>query len=98
MIKPGPVAHQPRLDLAPARSPGELAEQQRQKLALAVQTAHPEIGPVLVHKPVKNGPGNMFGQFVKYTILMAHGVALHFVSQTRQKRLKPSRINVMPLV
>ncbi len=83
MIEPGLMAGQPGFDLAQARSAGELAEQQRQKLAFAVKPAHTMVGLVLSHQMLERGPGNVLGQGVKYAIFVPHGIDLRFVSQTR---------------
>lgn len=60
MIEPGRVAHQPRLDLAQACCPRQLAKQQRQELTLAGQLPHPVIGFMLVHKPIEHAHGTCF--------------------------------------
>lgn len=53
------------------------------------------IGMVLIHKAIKNCPRNMLQQVMKNAIVVAHGVGLHFVSNTSAKRLVRSRINAM---
>jgi hypothetical protein len=82
MIEPGRLAQQPGLDLAQARRPGQLAEQQRQQLALAGQPPHPPIGLVPVHKPIEVAPGNGLQNLMKNAIVVQHDIDLLLMSQT----------------
>ena len=60
----------------------KLTEQHRQQMPFAISLAHPEISLVFVLKLLERSPRNVFGEGMKYTILMTHGIGLRFVFQT----------------
>ena len=97
MIEPAGVVGQARLDLAQADRAGQLAKQQRQKLALRVQPPNPPVGSMLFHQTVEDGPRNVLLKAVEYAIVVPHDIA-PCSCPNAAKRLKPSRINVMRLV
>ena len=94
MIKPRLMARHRRFDVAQRRGPRQLAIQQRQQLALRRETAHEIVGPVLLHKLVKLGPGNEFQNVAKDRIGMRHG-ADPFHVQLSRKTLDTLRINAV---
>lgn len=56
VVKPPGVALQASDKLPQARSPRQLPINQGHKLVLGRQPPHPEVRPVLINQPVKNGP------------------------------------------
>jgi hypothetical protein len=82
MIKPRPLALHRADDLAQARRTGQLAIQQRQKLAFGGQPAGPRVSPVRPDQPVEFRPRDMLQQLMKNAIVMAHGADPRFVSGT----------------
>jgi hypothetical protein len=84
MVKLIGMAQQSSLDLAQARRPGQLAKQYGEKLGFAVQTPHTMVCTVLVHKTIKNRPGNVFLKTVKNAIVMPHGIDLHSCPKRRE--------------
>ena len=91
MVEPGGMAGEPGLDGAQAVGAGELPEQERQKMTLAVQLPHPVVGLVLIDEPVEQVPGNLLGDGVKDAIVMAHNIDPLLVSRCRrniQKRVE----------
>ena len=84
MIKPMPLARQAGLDLTQARRAAKLSVEQRQQMAPGVQPTGLGIGAMRGHRFLQTGPWNQFGESVKNSILMGHGVVSFLMSRTFQ--------------
>jgi hypothetical protein len=82
VVEPRPLAFNPADNLAQARRTRQLSVEQRQKLALRRQSAHPRIGPMRAHQRVEFRPRQMLQQLMKHAIVMPHGADPRFVSGT----------------
>ena len=76
MVEPVRMTGEPGFNLAQALRAGQLPVQKCDELIPGRQPAHPRVGPVRFHQPIKCLPRHVLQDRVKYAILMPHGVDL----------------------
>ena len=97
VVQPGGMALQAGLDLAQARSAGELRIEHCDQVALVAEATGMNPRRVLFDRGLKGVPRKQLQHRMEYDIVVRHGIDL-LMSGDVAKRRTPSRINVVCFV